>query len=188
MKEVSRVALEREDAFELSRCEEVIARGWKTFIEVGRALTTIRDRKLYREQAGTFEAYCRSKWDYGKSQVYHLIGAAEVVSHLSTIVDIPLPKHESRVRPLVGLEAEQARDAWLEAVRKSGIKPVTATAVRQSVATFRKKKRRSIRAGGGGQKKKPADTLLDMLEEGIREQQPATLLLKLVADLRRSRF
>jgi len=33
------------------------------------------DKKLYRSEHDTFEAYCREKWQYAKSHVYRLIGA-----------------------------------------------------------------------------------------------------------------
>src|SRR6266481_5319100 len=63
---------------ELFECEAVVRRGWQTFLEVGKALARIRDRKLYRAEYDTFDAYCRSKWQYAKSHAYRLIAAAEV--------------------------------------------------------------------------------------------------------------
>ena len=42
---------------ELERCEVVIRQGLETFIEVGQALMTIRDKRLYRIEFGTFEDY-----------------------------------------------------------------------------------------------------------------------------------
>src|SRR6185369_17999663 len=47
---------------EFKRCEAIIAKGWHTFVEVGKALTLIRDHRLYRADYKTFEAYCRLKW------------------------------------------------------------------------------------------------------------------------------
>jgi hypothetical protein len=46
----------------LAQCEGVIERGMKSFIEVGTALLKIRDERLYRENYGTFEEYCRKRW------------------------------------------------------------------------------------------------------------------------------
>src|SRR6185369_10840829 len=54
---------------ELAACESLIEKGWETFVEVGRALARIRDQKLYRAHCDTFEAYCRERWQYGKSHV-----------------------------------------------------------------------------------------------------------------------
>src|SRR5204862_6589885 len=52
---------------ELVASEAIIAKGWETFVDVGRALTVIRNKRLYRADYETFEAYCRQKWQYGRS-------------------------------------------------------------------------------------------------------------------------
>ena len=49
----------------LAECEDVINRGLATFVEVGNALLRIRDERLYRAEFGTFEAYCRQRWQMG---------------------------------------------------------------------------------------------------------------------------
>lgn len=122
----------------LARYEALIARGWQTFIEVGRALTEIRDQRLYRGQHTTFEAYCRERWQFRKSHVYRLIGAAEVVAYLSPIGDIPKPIHESQVRPLLGLKPEEARQAWEAACKTANGHTVTARLVKAAAARFRR--------------------------------------------------
>src|SRR5215831_14066397 len=43
---------------ELNRCEEVLRLGLGTFFEVGNALLTIRDLRLYRQTHPNFESYC----------------------------------------------------------------------------------------------------------------------------------
>src|SRR6266566_7241931 len=55
---------------ELAQCEAVIEKGWQTFVDVGLALAKICGQKLYRAEHGTFEAYCREKWQYAKSHAY----------------------------------------------------------------------------------------------------------------------
>jgi len=119
---------------ELALCESIIEKGWETFVEVGRSLTRIRDQKLYRAHSDTFEIYCRERFQYGKSHVYRLIGAAEAVTHLSPSGDIPIPTHEGQVRPLIGLPADKAQAAWQKAVDKAGKGMVTAKLVRDAVA------------------------------------------------------
>lgn len=69
----------------LSQCETMIERGLKSFIEVGTALLSIRDNRLYRERFSTFESYCQDRWGFGRTIAYEYIGAAQ----LSTQVDIP---------------------------------------------------------------------------------------------------
>lgn len=97
----------------LAECEAIIERGMATFIEVGNALLTIRDSRLYKGTHGTFEDYCRERWAFSRSRAYRLIAAAEVVGILSPIGDTPAT--ESVVRTLVGLEPEIAREVWAEA-------------------------------------------------------------------------
>ena len=46
----------------LAECERIIDAGIKAFCEMGKALVTIRDRKLYRETHGTYEDYCKDRW------------------------------------------------------------------------------------------------------------------------------
>jgi hypothetical protein len=126
--------------------EALMQKGWTTFIEVGRALMQIRDRRLYRSQYSIFERYCRDKWQYAHSKAYYLIGAAEVSAHLSTIVDIPLPPHESQMRPLVGLKPAQAAQAWISAVRLANNNAMTAELVKKVAEEFKEKKPLSKRA------------------------------------------
>ena len=57
---------------ELQRCEETIQRGLHTFVEVGNALLTIRDKRLYQEQWATFEDYCRERWGMVRRQADRL--------------------------------------------------------------------------------------------------------------------
>jgi hypothetical protein len=98
----------------LAECEATISKGWPTFISVGKALAEIRNGKLYRGQFGTFEAYCREKWQYQKVYVYRLISAAELVTHLLPIGNFS-PQHESQIRPLIGLTKEEATQALKKA-------------------------------------------------------------------------
>lgn len=135
-KEVSET-LTADEKKELTRCERVIRGGWETFVEVGKALAAIQQQRLYREKYRTFEAYCRVQWQYGKSHAHRLIGAAEVVDHLSPIGDeLPMPRSESQVRPLIGLDAEDQVKAWKAAVEQAAGKGVTARLVRQAAEEF----------------------------------------------------
>ncbi len=69
----------------------------------------IRDNRLYRETYGTFEEYCKEKWDISRPRAYQLIKAAEVQDNLSTTVDIP----ERVVRPLTIIkDPEEQREIY----------------------------------------------------------------------------
>jgi len=118
----------------LATCEGVIERGLSTFVDVGRALLTIRDSKLYRQQYPTFEAYCKERWGLIQSRVYQMMDAAQVVGLLaesSTIVE--LPKNEAQTRPLASLPPEMQEEAWERAVETAPVGKVTAAIVQESV-------------------------------------------------------
>jgi len=174
---------------ELVLCESIIEKGWETFVEVGRSLTRIRDQKLYRAHSDTFEIYCRERFQYGKSHVYRLIGAAEAVTHLSPSGDSPVPTHEGQVRPLIGLSADKAQAAWQKAVDKAGKGMVTAKLVRDAVA--------EVVGGASGKKitkslsKKPdllkgALDLIDQAETSLKSGDGTRKVLKLLAEIRAS--
>jgi len=99
----------------LKKYEVTINRGLDWFIEVGNALAEIRDKRLYRQEFGSFEAYLDAKWPrkLSLSRAYQLIGAAEVARNLCTIVD-PSELRESHLRPLAGKSPDVQRAAWLK--------------------------------------------------------------------------
>jgi len=117
--------------------EAVIERGQQTFYEVGAALLTIRERRLYRDTHATFEDYCRERWDFSRQRAHQLIQASEVAAMVSTIVDTPLLATESQVREFVPLkdEPEAVAAVWREVTEhaeETGEK-ITAAAVRAAV-------------------------------------------------------
>lgn len=117
----------------LDELEGVIERGLATFVEVGQALLEIRDERHYRETHGTFEDYCRERWNLSRKRAYDLTAAAEVTTALSPIGDT-LPANESVARELAPLRSEPValREAWSEAVERHGPTP-TAAQVREVV-------------------------------------------------------
>lgn len=126
-------ALDRTEASRLATLEATIERGLGTFVEVGEALREIRDGRLYREQYGTFEGYCREQWGISRSHAHRTIEAADVAATL------PIgnkPANEAQARELARLDGEQARQsAWGEAVgwAQGEGRKVTATDVRRAV-------------------------------------------------------
>ena len=72
---------------ELDKCEVIIEKGKQTFIEVGNALREIRDRKGYRLQYGTFEEYCKQRWDFSVRTGKNLIDASGVAKNLQAIAE-----------------------------------------------------------------------------------------------------
>jgi hypothetical protein len=81
----------------------VIAKGLQTFVEVGNALLEIRDSRLYRAEFGTFEDYCRQRWQMSYRRAAQLMDAAQVVQNLNNCSENS-PTHESQIRALTKLE------------------------------------------------------------------------------------
>jgi hypothetical protein len=94
--------LDQEQRRELIRLESEIEWAAKSFVHIGAALQKIRDGKLYRETDGTFEEYCKNRWQMGRNLCYKLIAASEVFSVLCTIVHKPMT--ETQCRPLAKLK------------------------------------------------------------------------------------
>ena len=80
------VRLSGPDEAYLGEREEIIEQGRETFLAVGRALLEIREYRagvLFKDTYGSFEAYIRERWEFGRSYAYRLMNAAEVVDQLS---------------------------------------------------------------------------------------------------------
>lgn len=117
----------------LIELERVIKTGIDTFIQVGGALFEIKESRLYRIEHGTFEEYCKDKWNMSKAFAFRQIAAAKTTRNLSPIGDIK-PQTESQARPLTKLPAEQQPEAWKEAVERAGGEQPTAKQVEAVVA------------------------------------------------------
>lgn len=125
-----------EEADALAAQEAVIARGLQTFYDVGTALTTIRDGRLYRGDFGTFEDYCQSRWNMTRQHANRLVASAEVLRNLEPIGST-LPASESQARPLAQLPPDQQAPAWRRVVETAPEGRITAAHVAQTVEYFR---------------------------------------------------
>jgi len=125
---------------ELDTLEGIILREMGSFIAVGKALQTIRDQRLYREEFNAFNDYCKEKWGLERTYAHRLISGSQVADNLVlprgnlyTPCEIQ-PIHEKQVRPLRPLEPEQQCEVWEEAVRTADGKVVTYKLVKALVA------------------------------------------------------
>ena len=121
----------------LTSYEAVIQHGIECFVEVGNALSAVKEKSLWRGEYGSFDDYCNRRWSLKKSHVYRLIDAAEIVEDVSPIGE--KPKTESQARPLASVPKEQRADVWKEAVATApkddeGKPKITAKHVEQVVA------------------------------------------------------
>ena len=113
---------------ELHYHEVTIKGGLGTFFDVGKALAQIRQKRLYRETHGSFEAYCREKWDMSRMHAHRLVAAAEIRDVLAE-KHLPLPQTESQVRVLAGVAKERIPSIWASVIKSAGKKGVTARLV-----------------------------------------------------------
>jgi hypothetical protein len=125
-------AIERQRS--LAECEEVIERGLATFVEVGEALLSIRDGRLYRETHDTFESYCRERWGMSKTHANRQIEAAGVAGTLTPMGAIPTSERQAReLAPVLRDEGEAAVvEVWRELRAEYG-EDVTAERVKRLV-------------------------------------------------------
>lgn len=112
-------ALSESETQALDHYEGVIERGLKTFVEVGAALTQVRDLRLYRVGYPTFEAYCDDRWGLGRRRAYQIIDAATAAQNVQNFTQTP-PTTESHAAALACLkDPAQQREAWQQAVQRA---------------------------------------------------------------------
>jgi hypothetical protein len=176
-------ALSRAECRQRNECETIISKGWDTFIEVGHALVTIRDRRLYRDQYARFEDYCREKWDYSRTHANRLVNAATIAAVLAPIG--AKVKSESQLRPLLALSPQIIPAAWKRAEELAAGSPVTAKIVRRAVEDFKSGPGHSTDTTKESKpiekrtKSSPALKLIDKIEKAARTNDLGTILAAL---------
>jgi hypothetical protein len=107
----------------LIELETVISQNLHTAIrcttETGRALLEIRDSRLYRSQAKTFEEFCESKWGLKCRQAYRIMEFCEVRESLCPIGH-KLPDKEIQTRALGNVPEGDRQTVWERAVNDAG--------------------------------------------------------------------
>lgn len=122
---------------ELRECESVIEAGERVFVTVGNALLTVRDKRLYRDEHGSFESYLGIRWpNISRRRAYQLMDAATVVDNVNHGTQITAD-NERQIRPLTRLEPEDQALVWQRAVETAPNGRVTAAHVEQTVREWR---------------------------------------------------
>ncbi len=121
--------LTQEDCDYRTQREDVVNQGMVASLAAAKALHeiyTYRGGQLWRHEFAAFSDYCRARWGYGKSQAYRLVKTGDIYLELettrptqSTIVESPLPRTESQLRPLQALPKEKRAEAWWSLVESS---------------------------------------------------------------------
>jgi hypothetical protein len=122
MKNHEQVMRVREEA-RLEELEKIIAKGKKTFVEVGLALAEIRDLRLYKSEYSNFADYCREKWGWTKQHAYRLIEAAPVGKSNIYVTNLCQASALAKVDP-------NQREGVVQRIEESG-EPITAAAIKR---------------------------------------------------------
>ena len=127
-----------QEAADRTLLEVTIAAGLATFIEVGKALMEIRDRRLYRSTHSFFNSYCAEQWGMTDRHARRLIGSSLIGDQIAKGGPIGPLLTESQARELTPLEPEEAAIVW-EVVQSTADekKGVTAAHVRSVVAILK---------------------------------------------------
>ncbi len=121
----------------LQECEAVIARGLKTFVEVGTALSTIKEQKLYKNTYPNFNDYCKDRWNFTQQHAGRLIVATKLVDIIeSEPIGLSPPQSESQIRALAK-SANPIAD-WKTAQEVSGKDQPTAKEIRSIMKSKKK--------------------------------------------------
>lgn len=146
---------------QLVKCETVIRRGLSTFYEVGCALQTIRDQRLYRSEYKTFADYCEGRWGTSKTQANRDIAAVKVVQMLNDPAAQTLT--EWQLRPLTAVAPEKLPTVWNQA--KVANKPITRELLLLVVGQPPAKAKAGSRSAKRGQKTTLHTTILQAVDE-----------------------
>lgn len=116
------VLLSAEEENDLHNLEERIHNGLEGFLEVGRAMFEIRDRRLYRAAYASWDDYCERKWNisgrHGSYQLSAMLKTVEISNQPDTVI---LPAKESQTRPIdVDFQPAEKGLIWNRAVQKAG--------------------------------------------------------------------
>ena len=108
----------------------IIRKGMSTFIDVGNALSRIREGKLYRETHKSFEAFAKYHFEYSRTYATGLANSAELISQLKEANVKELPKNEAQARILLGVA--NPIEVWSKSLEtaKAKKRPVTANLIK----------------------------------------------------------
>ena len=134
---------------EFDKWDAVVAKGLATFIEVGVALREIKEKRLYKEDYGTFEKYIQQRHEMKARRAYLLIDAVTIRDELQGFAHncaqngdgatSRFPALESHFRELSAVPSEDVPRVWRqvqETAAEQG-KPITAKLIRDHTADFR---------------------------------------------------
>ena len=118
--------LEETDRLRYLDLKALVSEHWAV---VGAALQEIRDRRLWRDEFDSFDAFCTEVLGFGERNASHLITGASIVQQLrqgnedfGTTQTPVVPKNAGTARALAPLKDDPPalREAWAETVERVG--------------------------------------------------------------------
>ena len=132
------------DEKELLEIEDKISQITEAFfVKLGGYLKQIRDRGLYKTRGyKSFAKYCSDRFGYGRTQVHHIIAAAEVVNNLKSEIvhrgeQFLLPTSERQVRHLAKLKPDEQVEVWTKAIENNSGKIPTGGEIEKIVRNIK---------------------------------------------------
>lgn len=189
-----RTGLSTEDRQKRAKWEDTVRRGLSASVEAAKALFLIKSYKdgiLWAKEFDTFEAYCRSKWDYRKTHAYRLVAAGEFVVDLenspigeSTTRDW-FPRNESQVRPLLSLPNKEARiQCWTHALDGKSAAELTGKKVGSIARELAREAGWQLHDRKRPDHRRAAHMALDHLERAVRPLKGSEQITRLIDKIR----
>ena len=93
--------LSTEEIHDLNTCEKAVDNLSTARWLAGKALQTIRDRKLHRHTHPTFAEYVQDRWEMSERAAYHAIEEWPLAEHLQLVLGTPTtPSHTRALLPV----------------------------------------------------------------------------------------
>lgn len=121
-------ALTTQDIADLERIESEIEADQGSFFRFAKNVCEIRDRRLYRREYKTFDAYCEHRWGWTRQWINQQIRSAETVKQLGTMVS--KVTNERQARALADVMPEKRAEVLEHAAEKA--EPITARSIKES--------------------------------------------------------
>lgn len=138
----------------LVECEGVIEQGQQTFMEVGQALSEIRDGKLYRAKYKTFEQYTEAKWGWGAHRARQIINAVAVQKSVTKVTLL----NEAAARQMGEIPEPHRNGVAKKAAKESGGEPINAAQIKEAAKEIVKPPKAPEKPSGPGPRPpKPVD-------------------------------
>ncbi len=157
--------LDASETLELINLEVVVEKSLRAFVQIGMALRSIRDKRLYRANYTNFHDYCINRWELGRRTSDQLIAAASLIENFERHGSQTVPNSERVCRPLTSLAPEEQLEIWHQAVETAPKKgKVTSNHVAKVVKDYKKQIKERLH----GQ----SLPLRELREQGAEEQKP----------------